>query len=197
MGKRKNKHHWEIRMDILEKKNLLCLVIVSGMGVSICLADSTQYFDSKVDYFAQPKEVCASCQAQDSMNKSVDKVVSTIKVNSLPNGVTGEIDLYIDSSCRFSDLAIKNLSAFVQAHNAFVIKVVVFGPIREFMGVGKQLAQSHPGWSVMNDLTGDNAKILGVLKVPAYIFTNKGRMYRIYGTPDLEDTWSKINATAQ
>ena len=184
-------------MDILEKKNLLCLVIASWACISTCSADSSQYFDSKVDYFAQPKEVCASCQAQDSMNKSVDKIVSTIKAKSLPNGATGEIDLYIDSSCQFSDLAIKNLSIFVQTHNTFAIKVVVFGPIRGFIEVGKQLTQDHPAWSVLNDLTGDNAKILRILKVPAYIFTYKGKMYRIYGAPDLEDTWSKINATAQ
>ena len=185
-------------MDLLEKKNLLSLVIFISCFVSISYADDNQYFDSKVDYFAEPKKECTSCKAQEDMNKNVADVLLKAKLNSQINpDRAGEIDLFLDPSCQFTQLAVKNLESFNQNHPNLAIKVYVNGPVEAFLGIGQGLSQDHPSWAVSNDLTGGNAKNLGVLKVPAYIFTLQGRLYRIYGTPDLEETWSKINASAK
>jgi len=107
------------------------------------------------------------------------------------------LDLFLDPSCQFTELAIKNLSIFNQNHPNVAIKVYVNGPIQTFLGIGQGLTHEHPRWAVSNDLTGCNAKNLGVLKVPSFIFVFQGKMYRIYGTPDLEEIWGKINATAK
>ena len=182
-------------MDLLEKKNLLPLVIFFSCFVSISHADDNQYFDSKVDYFAEPKQECSSCKAQEDMNKKVGEVLLKARLSLQPSpNRAGEVDLFLDPSCQFTQLAIKNLATFNQSHLRLVVKVYVNGPVEAFLSIGQSLSQDHPGWAVSNDLTGGNAKNLGVLRVPAYIFTLQGRLYRVYGTPDLEETWSKIDA---
>ena len=185
-------------MALLEKKNLLYLLIFFSCFVSTSYAGDNQFFNSTVDYFSEPKQDCPSCKAQDEMNKNVADVISKIKLNAqLSSGGAGTIDLFLDSSCQFTQLAIKNLSLFNQNHPAITVKVYVSGSIDAFLGIGRSITQEHPSWAVSNDLMGDNAKNSGVLKVPAYIFILQGKMYRIYGTPDLEATWSKINAVAK
>ena len=185
-------------MALLEKKNLLYLLIFFSCFVSTSYAGDNQFFNSTVDYFSEPKQDCPSCKAQDEMNKNVADVISQIKLNAqLSSGGAGTIDLFLDSSCQFTQLAIKNLSLFNQNHPTMTVKVYVSGSTDAFLGIGRSITQEHPGWAVSNDLTGDNAKNSGVLKVPAYIFILQGKMYRIYGTPDLEATWSKINAVAK
>jgi len=198
MGKRKNFIKREIRMAILEKKILLYLLIFFGCFVSRGYADDNQFFDSKVDYFAEPKQQCSTCKAQDDMNKNVSDILLKTKMNTeFTSGGAAVIDLFLDSSCQFTELAIKNLSAFNQKHPKVAVKVYINGPIEGFLGIAQKLMNEHPIWAVTNDLMGGNAKDLGVFKVPAYIFTVQGKMYRIYGTPDLEETWEKVNATAQ
>ena len=70
-------------MGILEKKILLCLVIVFGVCVSVCSADSNQDFDSNVDYFEQPKKDCLNCKAQQEMNQSVAATLDKVKTASM------------------------------------------------------------------------------------------------------------------
>ena len=185
-------------MGILEKKILLCLLIFSGCFVSTSHAGDNQFFDSKVDYFAEPKQECSTCKAQDEMNKNVSNILLKTKLNTeFAQGGRAALDLFLDSSCQFTQLAIGNLSIFSQNHPNVAVKVYVNGPIEAFLGIGQGLTHDHPSWGVINDLMGANAKNSGVLKIPAYIFTLQGKMYRLYGTPDLEGTWSKINATAK
>ena len=67
----------------------------------------------KLIIFAEPKQDCPSCKAQDEMNKNVSNIISKIKLNTqLAQGGQAIIDLFLDSSCQFSQLAIKNLSMF-------------------------------------------------------------------------------------
>ncbi len=185
-------------MAILEEKSLLYLLIFFGCFVSTSHAEDNQFFDSKVDYFAEQKQECSTCKAQEDMNNTVAKVLAKTQMYAPLKGAgAAAIDLFLDPSCQFTELAIKNLSIFSQNHPNVAVKVYVNGSIQTFLGIGQGLTHEHPSWGVLNDLIGSNVKNLGILKVPAYIFTLQGRMYRIYGTPDLEETWGKINATAK
>lgn len=182
-------------MVILETKKLLYLVIISGLCVSMAHADNNQFFDSKVDYFEQPKKDCQNCKAQQEINQSVAVTLDKIKA-TLMNGQkeAGSIELFIDASCQYSDLALKNLSVFNNTHPDVKIKVSISGSVGGFLDIAKSLAQDHPLWEISNDLTGDVAKSSEILKVPAYILTTQGKTYRIYGEPSLEDMWGRINA---
>ena len=185
-------------MGILEKKILLCLLIFSGCFVSTSHAGDNQFFDSKVDYFAEPKQECSTCKAQYEMNKNVSNILLKTKLNTeLAQRGTVVLDIFLDPSCQFTQPAIKNLSMFSQNHPNVAVKVYVNGSTGAFLGIGQGLTHDHPSWVVINDLMGANAKNSGILKVPAYIFTLQGKMYHLYGTPDLEETWGKINATAK
>jgi len=199
MGKRENRNKWKIYMGLLEKERVLYFLIIFSCLGSLCLADDNRFFDSKVDYFSAPKQECPSCKAQDEMNQNVSNILSKTKMNVqlAQEGAAMAIDMFLDPSCQFTELAIKNLSAFNRNNPNVTVKIYVNGHIDGFLGIGQRLKHEHPGWSVINDLTGGNAKNLGVLKVPAYIFTLQGKIYRIYGTPDLEETWDKINVTAK
>ena len=182
-------------MGILEKKILLCLVIVFGVCVSVCSADSNQYFDSKVDYFEQPKKDCLNCKAQQEMNQSVAATLDKVKTASMGGQKdAGSIELFVDASCQYSDLALKNLSSFNKMHPDLAIKVSISGSVGGFLEIAKSLVQDHPLWDISNDLTGDVAKNSDISKVPAYIFTIQGKTYRIYGEPIIEDVWERINA---
>ena len=184
-------------MAILEKKILLYLLIFSGCLISTSPANGNQFFDSKVDYFgSESKQACTTCQAQKDMNNTVANIIAKTQTQLAQLGAASII-LFLDPSCQFSQLAISNLAAFNQNHPTVAVKVYVNGPIGEFLRVGRDLMQQHPNWSVTNDLAGGNAQNFGVSKAPAYIFSFQGKMYRIYGTPDLEETWGKINATAK
>jgi hypothetical protein len=184
-------------MAILETKILLYLLIFLGCFVSTAQADDNQFFDSKVDYFGnESKQACSTCQVQENMNKTVANIIAKTQTQLAQLGAASII-LFLDPSCQFSQLAISNLVAFNQNHPTVAVKIYVNGPIGEFLGIGRDLMQQHPSWSVINDLAGGNAQNLGISKAPAYIFSLQGRMYRIYGTPDLEETWGKINATAK
>ena len=182
-------------MVILETKKLLYLVIFSALCVSTGYADDNQFFDSKVDYFEQPKKDCQNCKEQQEMNQSVAATLDKVKAVSM-NGQkeTGSIELFVDASCQYSDLALKNLSSFNKMHPDLAIKVSISGSVSVFLDIAKSLAQDHPIWDISNDLTGDVAKSSEILKVPAYIFTFQGKTYRIYGEPIIEDVWGKINA---
>jgi len=184
-------------MGLLEKERVLYLLVVFSCFGTLGHAENNHFFDSKVDYFSEPKQECSSCKAQDEMNQKVSGTLLKTKMNAqqAQEGTVMAIDMFLDPSCQFSQLAVKNLSSFSQIYPNVAVKIYVNGPIEGFMGIGQQLKHEHPNWTVKNDLTGDFAKNSGVLKDPAYIFTIQGKMYRIYGTPDLEENWSKINVS--
>jgi len=185
-------------MGLLEKERVLYFLIVYGCFVSPSQAAGNHFFDSKVDYFGDPKPGCSSCRAQDDMNNAVANVLSKTKMNTqhAQEGAAGVI-LFLEPSCRYLDLAVKNLATFSQKHPNLDVKVYINGPIMGFWGLGRDLTQQHPNWAVISDLTGGYAKNSGVFRAPAYIFTYQGRIYRIYGTPDLEETWEKINVSVK
>jgi len=186
-------------MGLLEKERVLYILAVYSFLGAACYGNDNRFFDSKVDYFSEPKQECVSCKAQDEMNKKVSEALSKTKMSAQPaqEGTGMAIDVFLDPLCQFSQLAIKNLSAFSQNHPNAVIKIYINGPIGGFLSTGQKLKQEHPLWTVTNDLTGGIARNSGVLKAPAYILTLQGKMFRIYGTPNLEETRSKINAPAQ
>ena len=185
-------------MGLLEKERVLYFLIFFGCLVSPAYAADNRFFSSKVDYFSEPKQACSSCRAQEDMNNTVEKVLSKTKSSfQLAQGGTAGVTLFLDPSCRYSDLAIKSLAAFIGKHPDFTIKVFVNGPMRDFLSIGQDLMKKHPNWAVISDITGGNAHNWGVSKAPAYIFTYQGRSYRIYGTPGLEKTWEKINVSVK
>lgn len=185
-------------MDILEKKNLLSLIFLLCCFVSISYADDNKFFNSQVDYFAEPKQECSFCKAQENMNNNVAAIITKVQTSAeLGQGKAGAITLFIDPSCPYCDLAVKNLTTFIQVHPAFTVKVYVNCPVMIFLRIGQDMTQEHPNWSIINDPTGENAQNLGITKAPAYIFAYQGKLYRIFGTPDLEQTWEKMNVAAQ
>ena len=108
-------------------------------------------------------------------------------------GGPSEIMLFLDPGCQFFDGAVKNLNKFSQQHPELAVKVFINGPLKDFLVIGKPLGQEHPQWVITNDLTGGNAHDFGVTKVPAYVLSSKGKFYRVYGTPDLNNLMERVN----
>lgn len=180
-------------MGLLEEKKLLYLLIFFCLSGTLGYADEGNYFSSKVDYFAEGT-TCPTCKEQAAVSEKVNQDLGAMRAGIIAaKGGPSEIMLFLDPGCQFFDGAVKNLNKFSQQHPELAVKVFINGPLKDFLVIGKPLGQEHPQWVITNDLTGGNAHDFGVTKVPAYVLSSKGKFYRVYGTPDLNNLMERVN----